>query len=85
MKHHFAPRVLLIEIFAHSAHDHNRKLKTFALMDTHDPDNVLVLPDHVCLAEIHIIFLQLIDITHKMKQSFVTRLLVGCGFFQKHV
>ena len=85
MKHHFAPCVLFIEIFAHTAHDHNWELKTFALMDTHNSDNVLVFPDHVCLTEIHIIFLQFINVTHKVKQSLVTRFLVGCGFFQKHV
>ena len=60
---------LFIEIFAHTAHDHNWELKTFALMDTHNSDYVLVFPDHVCLTEIHIIFLQFINVTHKVKQK----------------
>ena len=46
-------------------------------MDTHNAHDIFVFPDQICLAEIHIVFLQFINIAHKMKQSLVTGIFIG--------
>ena len=53
-------------------------------MDTHNAHDIFVFPDQICLAEIHIVFLQFINIAHKMKQSLVTGIFIGDRLLHQH-
>ena len=47
---------------------------TVRVMDCHNANNIRILSGRIRLTIIDLVFLQLIDIPHKMKQSAITRL-----------
>ena len=53
-------------------------------MNRHDPHNIRIFSGGFRLPEINLILLQQINITDKMKQSTITRLLIIGGFLDQH-
>ena len=84
MQHHAASGILLVKISSQTAHKDHREFQSLALVDTHNAHDVLILPDHVRLAKIDIVFLEFIDVAHKMKQSLVARILIGDRLLHQH-
>ena len=85
MEHDAPPGILGIELFAHSRRKDNGKFQPLALVDAHDPDRVRLLIQDPGLSVVHIIFLQLLDITDEIKQPFVAGSLKGGRPLHKHL
>ena len=81
----FSVQILTVELLSHSRKNHNRKFQALTLVDTHDPNGIILLADRRGFPEIGVILFQVFDIAHKMKQSLITCLLVGGGFLHKHL
>ena len=77
--------ILKIELFPHSGCKYDRKLQTLALVDRHNLHRTTSGICKIYFAKIHLILLELFDITDKVKQSTVTRLLIIHCFFHKHM
>ena len=54
-------------------------------MNTHDLHHIFISSSRGCLAEIRLVFLQLVNITNKLKQSFIAGLLIGRRLLHQHV
>ena len=54
-------------------------------MNTHNPHRVLIFSGYGCLSKICIKFLQIFNIADKMKQPFVTGLLIIRCLFHQHI
>ena len=85
MDHNAAPDILCIEQFSHSRHNDDRKFQTFTFVDTHDPDGICLLIGNVGLSIIHIVFLKLLDIPHKIKQALIAGSLISRCFCHQHL
>ena len=77
MYHHSPPAVLPVELPPQGAHKDHRKFQPLALVDTHDPHGIVIFTDQLRGPEIHLVFLEMLDIAHKMKQAFIAGLLIG--------
>ena len=77
--------VLHIEAFSHPADKDNRKFQSLALMNTHDPHRIRLLPADAHLAEVNLIPAQFLDIADKVKQSAVARRLEFDRFLHQHI
>ena len=77
--------ILKIELFPHSGRKYDRKLQSLALVDRHDLHRTTSGIRKIYFAQIYLILLELFDITDKVKQSTVTRLLIIHCFFHKHM
>ena len=82
-RHHLA-RIRHIKAFAKSRHEDNREFQTLTVVDTHDPHHISLSFRHACLTEIHLIFLQTVDIPQEMKQATVAALFIFSGLFHQH-
>ena len=85
MKDHAAFRILCIKLFSHTCRKNNRKFQTFTLMNTHDPYRIRLFIHDPGFSVINVIFFQLFDIPHKMKQSFVACSFKRLCFFHQHL
>ena len=77
--------VLLIDLMMHSCCKYNRKFQSLTFMDTHDAHYIRIFAQSVRLSEIHLIPLQLVDITDKMKQSAIACGLICGRLRQQHL
>ena len=84
MYHQPVAGIHLIHFSSQTGHKNDRKLQSLTLMNGHHADNIGIFSCGICLPEIHFIFLKLIDITQKMKQSPVACFLVINRFFHQH-
>ena len=71
MDDHAAPHILRVEPLAHARHEHDGELQPLALMNAHDPHCVGLFVRDIGLPVIHVVFLKLLDITHKVKQPLI--------------
>ena len=67
-----------------TGHKGHRKFQTLALMNAHNPHNIRIFIQGIRLAIIHLIFFQLLHVTHKVKQSKIACLLKVGSLGQKH-
>ena len=84
MQYEYRAAVHLVERFSHTREEHNRKLKSLTLVDTHNTHGICALTINIHLAEIHFILLKLFDITDKVEQAAVTRRLELHRLFHQH-
>ncbi len=85
MKHHLTAAILPVEAFPHTRHKDYRKFQAFTMMNAHDPHSFPAFAGQVRFAEIHLIFLQLLDITDEMKQAMITDLFIVLRFLKEHL
>ena len=76
--------VLLVEPLSKPSEDDNGKFQPLALVNAHNPHSLLALLSRG-LAEILVIFPQLLDIPDKMKQALVAGRLIAPCLFRQHV
>ena len=84
MKNNAASGILHVKPAPHSGHKYNRKLQSFAFVNSHNPCCIRLLILYTGFSIIHIVFLQLLYIPYKMKQSFITGSLEASGLFYQH-
>ena len=84
MQYECRAAVHLVERFSHTREEHDRKLKSLTLVDTHNTHGICALTINIHLAEIHFILLKLFDITDKVEQAAVTRRLELHRLFHQH-
>ena len=53
-------------------------------MDTDDSNNIFILTEHADFAVIHIIFLEVLNISYEVEKSHITGLLVSDRFLCQH-
>ena len=85
MDDHAAPHILGVEPLAHACHKHDRKFQALTLMDAHDPHRIGLFVRNIGLPVVHIVFLKLLDITHKIEQSFVATPFKCRRLFHQHL
>ena len=84
MDHNTSFQILCIELLSCSGYKNDWELQTFTFMNTHNTDRVILLVYDTCFTIINIIFFQLLDITHKIKETFITRSFKRSRFLNKH-
>ena len=84
MNQHILPHIHLVELFAKTCHKNYRKLQSLALMHGHDPYNILILANHICLSKVQIICAKLTHIADEVEHT-LTVLLKVISFTYKHI
>ena len=85
MQYECRAAVHLVERFSHTGEEHDRKLKSLTLVDTHNTHGIRALTINIHFSEIHFILLKLFDITDKVEQAAVTRGLELYRLFHQHL
>src|SRR5690606_31824465 len=76
--------VLHIEPLAASGDDHDRELQPLALVDTHDPDDIVVLSEYPGAAHITTAAPEPVDKVDEVEQAPVTSLFILPRTFEQH-
>ncbi|MPM97959.1 hypothetical protein SDC9_145140 [bioreactor metagenome] len=75
----FALRVAQVEPFRQIHQEDDRELESFAGMDGHDSDGILIVAEGGRLGQILVALLDLLDEADELEQPFVVRFLVFLG------
>ena len=78
------PGILLVELFSHAGDKDHRKFQTLALVDTHNLHCIFIFGKNVRLPEIHLVFLQILYIPDKVKETPIAGTLIIPGLLKKH-
>ena len=85
MENHTAPGVLHVKALAHPCGKYNGEFQSLALVDAHDADCIRLFIHDPGFPVVHVIFLKLSDIPHKIKQSLIAGPLKRGCLFHQHV
>ena len=85
VQHHCRAAVDLVEFPRQPPQYHNGIFQTLAFVDGIDTDNVILFPESLSLFKIHLIFFQMLHISHKMKQSVITGFFIGNCLLHQHI
>ena len=82
---HTALRILHIKALSHSRGKYDWELQPLAFVDAHDAHSIRLFVHDPGFPVIHVIFPELSDISHKIKQSFIARPLKRRRLLHQHI